>query len=90
MGLPVLPWISLVSHAVVITPVGPLVCVASWGGLPPFPFASDCGLPRLWRVGFHVKPFEACSTFTRVTACELAESLATRFLEGSGGFVTSP
>jgi hypothetical protein len=27
------------------------------------------------RVGSHVKTFEACSTFTRVTACELAESL---------------
>jgi hypothetical protein len=31
MGFPVLPRFSMCSHAVVITPVGPLVCVASRG-----------------------------------------------------------
>jgi hypothetical protein len=28
--------------------------------------------PYKWRVGSHVKSFEACSVFTRVTACQLA------------------
>jgi hypothetical protein len=28
--------------------------------------------PYQWRVGSHVKSFEACSVFTRVTACQLA------------------
>ena len=31
--------------------------------------------PFLWRVGSHIIPFEACSAFTHVTACPLAESL---------------
>ena len=30
--------------------------------------------PLLRRVGFHITLFEACSTFTRVTACMLADS----------------
>src|SRR5438876_6647469 len=29
--------------------------------------------PCQWRVGSHVRIFEACSAFTRVTACLLAE-----------------
>ena len=37
--------------------------------------------PYLRRVGFHIARFEACSTFTRVTACMLAEPLNGPFLE---------
>ena len=46
--------------------------------------------PFIWRVGSHIKPFEACSAFTRVTACRLAAP-PRRYLclEGSDGFVTS-
>jgi len=44
----------------------------------------------VWRVGSHVALFEACSAFTRVTACLLAESpYAILSIEGSDGFVTS-
>ncbi len=31
--------------------------------------------PNNWRVGSHVKTFEACSVFTHVTACRLAAPL---------------
>jgi len=42
------------------------------------------------RVGFRVTLFEACSAFTRVTACTLAESpKATLYSEGFNRFVTS-
>jgi hypothetical protein len=42
------------------------------------------------RVGSHIARFEACSAFTRVTACLLAGSpKATLCIEGFGGFVTS-
>ena len=54
-------------------------------------FANDDGLPRfMWRVGSHVNSFEACSAFTRVTACS-TRCTAKRYicLEGSDGFVTS-
>ena len=76
-----------VPHAVVITPVEPLV-VASRRE-PHFP--SGCGLPRYpRRVGADVECFEACSTFTHVAACLLAESpKAARLSEGFDGFVTS-
>ncbi len=44
----------------------------------------------LCKVGIHIGRFEACSTFTRVTACLLAASPKRRIcLEGSDGFVTS-
>ena len=46
--------------------------------------------PPSCRVGVHIGRFEACSTFTRVTACLLAASPKRRiYLEGSDGFVTS-
>jgi len=35
--------------------------------------------PRHWRVGSHVEFFEACSAFSHVTACLLAESLTDPF-----------
>ena len=42
------------------------------------------------RVGSHVECFEACSAFTHVAACLLAESpKATLSIEGFDGFVTS-
>ena len=52
---------------------------------------SDSGLPRpLARVGSHISRFEACSAFTHVTACLLAESpYAILSIEGFDGFVTS-
>src|ERR1022692_4447143 len=47
--------------------------------------------PLLRKVGDHIGLFEACSTFTCVTACRLAESPKRPvFLEGSDGFVSSP
>jgi len=74
-------------------PGGPLGSDRSWGGLfQPFPIhpqrrrpsPSDC------KVGVHIGRFEACSTFTCVTACRLAASPKRRIcLEGSDGFVTS-
>ncbi len=46
--------------------------------------------PPSCRVGVHIGRFEACSTFTRVTACLLAASPKRHMcLEGSDGFVTS-
>ena len=74
-------------------PGGPLGSDRSWGGLfQPFPIhpqrrrpsPSDC------KVGVHIGRFEACSTFTCVTACRLAASPKRHIcLEGSDGFVTS-
>ena len=46
--------------------------------------------PLCCRVGVHICHFEACSTFTHVTACRLAASPKRRIcLKGSDGFVTS-
>jgi hypothetical protein len=46
--------------------------------------------PYECKVGAHMGRFEACSTFTRVTACLLAASPKRHMsLEGSDGFVTS-
>ena len=46
--------------------------------------------PHLCRVGSHIVRFRACSAFTRVTACLLAESpKATLSIEGFGSFVAS-
>ena len=74
-------------------PGGPLGSDRSWDGLfQPFPIhpqrqrpsPSDC------KVGVHIGRFEACSTFTCVTACRLAASPKRHIcLEGSDGFVTS-
>ena len=74
-------------------PGGPLSSDRSWDGLfQPFsihpqrqrPSPSEC------KVGVHIGRFEACSTFTCVTACRLAASPKRYIcLEGSDGFVTS-
>ncbi len=74
-------------------PGGPLGSDRSWDGLfQPFsihpqrqrPSPSEC------KVGVHIGRFEACSTFTCVTACRLAASPKRHIcLEGSDGFVTS-
>jgi hypothetical protein len=68
--------ISLYRHAVVITPV------ARWVGLLvkqriPAVYIARQRLrpsPSFRKVGVHIGRFEACSTFTRVTACLLAAS----------------
>src|ERR1700739_2556388 len=46
--------------------------------------------PHYSWVGSCITFFEACSAFTRVTTCRLAESpCATLYIGGSGGFVAS-
>src|SRR5262249_6990550 len=62
------PQTSLVAYcscpvrAAITTPVEPLAVFL-------VRFTRGIGLPRyLWRVGFHIDAFEACSMFTRVTA----------------------
>src|SRR3954452_10485669 len=52
---------------------------------------SDFSLPRYGRrVGLHIVLFEACSAFTRVTACTLALSpIRDTLIEGFSHFVTS-
>jgi hypothetical protein len=74
---------SVYRHAVANTPAGSLDAVVL--------SSSGCGLPRfLRRVGSCIVPFEACSAFTHVTACLLAESpKATLFSEYFNDFVTS-
>ena len=70
LGFPVLPWVSQSRRAVVITPVGSLGRIAH-GTAYSTRFPSRRRRrpsPCQWRVGSHVKPFGACSTFTRVTA----------------------
>jgi hypothetical protein len=54
-------------------------------------FPSRVSLPRKGdRVGLRIDLFEACSAFTRVTACTLAGSpIVTRYIEGLSHFVTS-
>ena len=53
---------------------------------------SHISFPRKgYRVGLRIDLFEACSAFTRVTACTLALSpyIVTRLTEGFSHFVTS-
>ena len=70
-------------HAAATTPAEPLGLIAripSGGSLP-----WDFG-----QVGLRIVLFEACSAFTRVAACTLAESpMATLYTEGFDCFVTS-
>src|SRR5271165_1095310 len=74
-------------------PGGPLGSDRSWDGLfQPLPFHPQRRRPSPseCEVGDHIGRFEACSTFTCVTACRLAASPKRRIcLEGSDGFVTS-
>jgi len=72
-------------HAVATTPAQRL-------GVLPAHSPSRISLPRHGsRVGLRIVLFEACSAFTRVTACTLALSpyFVTRFTEGFNRFVTS-
>jgi hypothetical protein len=55
-------------HAVATTPAERLGAFRSL----PLPWQPS---PKKWRVGFRITCFEACSAFTRVTACMLAKSL---------------
>jgi len=58
-------------------PGGPLGSDRSWDGLfHPFPLHPQRRRPSpYWsKVGDHIGLFEACSTFTRVSACRLAAS----------------
>ncbi len=71
-------------HAVATTPAGPMEPIRSvlLHRRRPSPDYS-------W-VGSCIISFEACSAFTRVTTCRLAESpYATLYTGGSGGFVAS-
>ena len=43
-----------------------------WVGYVPIPLRPS---PNIGRVGIHYFPFEACSGFTRVTACQVAAAL---------------
>ncbi len=82
-GLPVLRRVSLYRHAAAITPVGSLGHIAQL-------IQRQRPSPSLWRVGSHIVRFEACSAFTHVAACLLAEPpKAALYIEGSGSFVTS-
>src|SRR5208337_3756814 len=57
-------------------PGGPLSSDRSWDGLfQPFSIHPQRRRPSpsYCKVGVHIGRFEACSTFTRVTACRLAE-----------------
>jgi len=71
-------------HAIAITPAGttePVSLVLLRGRRPS---------PKFRRVGSCITLYEACSAFTRVTACTLAESpKATLYTEGFADFVTS-
>src|SRR5271165_88836 len=76
LGFPVLRWISMYRHAVVITPVARWVLIArgtAYSNRYPF-IPSAAAFPILMQGRRHIGRFEACSTFTRVTACRLAES----------------
>ena len=66
-GLPVLLRFPSSAHADAITPAETVRCVCRLlpGPPPAFPFLQEGRLPRL--------SFEACSAFTRVPACAVAE-----------------
>lgn len=70
LGLPVLRLSSSFMHAIATTPAETLgLRVARFTpGQRPSPYSR--------RVGFRIKLFEACSAFTRVTACMLAKFLS--------------
>ncbi len=92
LGVSRVALISVYRHAVVITPVARWVGSLAKRRIPAIYIARQRlrPSPSLCKVGVHIGRFEACSTFTRVTACLLAASpRATHCLEGSDGFVTS-
>ena len=61
-------------HAVLTTPADRIRCslVAEWRVPAPVSSLSVRPSPFLRRVGVHTFTFEACSSFTRVTACKIA------------------
>jgi len=61
-------------HAVATTAAKPLDPVALPNGPGQAGFQQRRPSPLNRRVGFRITLFEACSAFTRVTACTLAES----------------
>jgi len=61
---------ALSRHAILITPVDQNRC--TYIGFFSCPAAAS---PNIGRVGFHIFTFEACSRFTRVTACRFAATL---------------
>jgi hypothetical protein len=60
-------------HAILITPVDQIKCIYRF--LPCLLRPS----PNIGRVGVHYFTFEACSRFTRVTACRFAANLQLYF-----------
>ena len=75
--------VSVCMHAVATTPA------ESLAGSSLVITSSDGSLPSVPKVGFRISIFEACSAFTRVTACMLAKSpKATLIIGGFGCFVT--
>lgn len=83
LGLPVLRPISSSRHADVTTPVGPSGAVAHLPG-------QQRPSPLHRRVGSHITRFEACATFTGVSACLFAElPKAALCTGGFDDFVTS-
>jgi len=71
-------------HAVATTPAGPMELIRSL-----LPHRRRPSPDYSW-VGSCIISFEACSAFTRVTTCRLAESpYAILYTGGSDGFVTS-
>jgi len=87
----VLRSVSVYRHAVVNTPVARWALIARGTDYSNLPCTQRRRpSPSLRKVGDHIGLFEACSTFTRVTACRLAESPKRPVcLEGSDGFVSS-
>ena len=63
-------------HAVVITPMARWVLIARGSAYSSLSIHPQRQRPSPYRcrVGVHIGRFEACSTFTHVTACRLAES----------------
>jgi len=61
-------------HAVLNTPVDRIRCslVGEWRTPAPGSSLSVLPSPLSGRVGVHIVTFEACSSFTRVTACTVA------------------
>jgi hypothetical protein len=84
LGLPVLlliPWVCMPS---------PIPRQVRENGVRSLRFPRHRPSPGYGWVGSCITSFEACSAFTRVTTCRLAESpYATLYTGGSGGFVAS-
>jgi len=61
-------------HAVLTTPVDRMGArrLSLWRAPAPGSSPSVLPSPILRRVGVHIAAFEACSSFTRVTACQIA------------------